>query len=222
MKKAILLTFLLCGCDSASNNAVSVLYEVTGTGTADVWVFGEDGERIEADGISGGWQYAFGAEEGTQLLYVRLTNVQGQLEATIKASDVLLGEISASDGYTRGVSAWGSDEGVALHYSITSESEGAATFSTPAGTDSLSASAFAIQQGPYRAEQRTYTVPAGFGAAVSAVADSDDFGCISARIQYEPLPGVILDLAGRQVCGSGVYGVNVGDDVPGYAHTPLQ
>lgn len=221
MKKVILLALLLWGCDSASNNKASIEYAVTGTGTADVLVYAEDVEQVKASRVSGPWSYRMESEEGAQLLYIRLTNVQGSLSAAIKADGILLNEVSVSDGYTRGVSAWGSNAGITLHYSVTSESEGTATFNTPAGIDSLAASAFAIQEGPYRAEQRTYAAHAGFDAGISALADSDDFGCISARIQYEPLPGIILDLAGRQVCGSGVYGVSVGDDLPGYTFEVL-
>lgn len=213
MKKAFLIMLLiLSGCDSTDNN-IDIQYALTGTGTADVWVYGEEEERIEADDATGGWTYDMQAEEGSQLLYIRLANVRGQVGATITAGGEVLASITATEAYTRGVSAWGSDT-VTLHYTAVTEGEGSATFSTPSGNESLASAQFAQQEGPAWIDRRTLSAPAGFQAQVVATVDDGDFTCTSARIEFEPMPGKRLDLVNVRQCGPAPVSASASAEVP--------
>ena len=212
----LLVALILASCSSAGDDQSAVTYSISGSGQADVLIYDtRDSEQTIAN-AQDGWLYEISTDEGSQLLYIRLANVQGNMKAMIHVDGELVAETSASDGQTRGVSAWGNDSGITLYYTMQSEVRGHTTVSTPQGQDTLAVAAYALQEGPYSLERREYITDAGFLAHISTIADADQFGCVFLRIEAEPIPGERIDLASEQRCSTGQFDTSVSVPVYGY------
>ena len=210
------------GCDvigSSDSDLVTVIYSVDGSGTANIAYLDQEGNQENESNAALPWSMEFEAEEGSQVLYLRVdSRSSGSAYGTIRAGGELLSDLSSSGDVIAATSAWGDNE-VKFTYLIASGHEGTATFNTVAGLDSLNLADLEKLEGtPTFFTREEMTVPAGFQASVSIYGDGIDSGdsCLFSTLIYEPKPGLSLTLANRQSCSLQAHGIELSATVPGY------
>lgn len=219
-------TFLFSSCALFQSDKVRIEYTLSSSAEGvlvDVFYINKRGEKITEKDVSPGWSYLFTQDDGSQLLYVRVSNVRnGSVRARIRVESEIINDVVVREGGLKGVSAWGDDSKMLLYYTMSSSLPGYALLNTPTGTDSLSAINFGEQNGDLRLGRARYTVDAGFESGITVVREEtlSDSICVYARIEFEPTPGERLDLVSDESCGVNRTSVNINAKIPGYNYVP--
>ncbi len=222
----ICAVFFLSSCSFFITDEVKVEYTLNSASEdaiADVMCINKRQEKITELDVPAGWSYLFSPDEGSQLLYIRVSNVRNApMRARIRVDSEIINDIVVREEGLKGISAWGNNEGIKIYYTMDTDHPGYALFNTPTGMDSLDVLDFGAEEGATRLGRIEFTADAGFESSISLVGEGalSEENCLFAQIEFEPFPGERLDLISDRLCDDNRTHVNVNAKIPGYSFVP--